>query len=433
MDDYVYVENKDNYFNLSAAEISECDKMVKFGVFDPVLYIQIYADLKDAFCTINGNQVICPTYVLYSHFLRSGINEGRCASPFFCIRCCRDEHSDLIKACSAYMDAWNHFKARLDERDDHTLSPVVNPQYYRNSDPVFKDYTTRQLLEHMSTGGGVFHGNDLRRTSDRFDNIAYFYHNSFLFHTENGSQKCYRKYMLEITNRDETITSGCNLHHGKNYYGLAELDESFSGTLTSIGVNKNLAINSDGTAPKAVVPGNTKNQLWQFKKQSDGTYTIEIAPSSSNLTYENTTETRKYLVASQDTSVSISDTPMKWSIYEVDGLYMLRAQAHDRYVLNIKDDGEVNISIFNNTSTISTAYNDNSLNQMFFINTTYDTLADSDGLGVDFYASIDAFLDTGWDTKVALTTGDVYLRTRQLAQGGYPAVACGTFCRRCDF
>ena len=45
MDDYVYIENKDNYFNLSAAEISECDKMVKFGVFDPVCYIQLNDDL----------------------------------------------------------------------------------------------------------------------------------------------------------------------------------------------------------------------------------------------------------------------------------------------------------------------------------------------------------------------------------------------------
>ncbi len=423
VDDYVYIESKEDKSDLTEDQITECDYMVKIGVFDPVLYIQIYPDLKDAFCsTVEGNQVICPTYVLYSHFLRSGIYEGRCASPFFCIRCYRDEHSDLIDACPTYMDAWNHFKGRLDEKDGHTLSPVVNPQYYKKSDLVFKDYTTRALLEQMSVAGGVFNGNDLRCTSDRFDNIAYFYNNSSLFHTENGVQKCYRKYMLEITKLDDTISSGCKLHHGKNYYGLAELDESFSGTLTNIGVNKNLAINSDGTAPQVVAPSNTKNELWLFTKQSDGTYTIEIAPTNNNLTYEGTTETRKYLVANHDdNSVRVSDTPMKWSIYEVDGLYVLRAHAHDRYVLNITDDGEINISIFNNSATESTAYNENSLNQMFIINTTYDTLADSDGLGVDFYASIDAFLDNGWDTKVALTSGDMYLRTRQLAQGGFPA------------
>ena len=423
VDDYVYIESKVNNNYLNDTQVAECDDMVRIGVFDPVCYLQLNGDLRSVYSTTNGNQVTYYTYGLYSHYLNFGINEGRCASPFFCIRCYRDEHSDLIEACPTYMDAWNHFKGRLDEKDTHTLSPVVNPQYYRYSDTVLSDYTTRELLAHMCAGRAVFSGNDLRRTSDRFDNLAYFYNNSSLFHTENGAQKCYRKYMLEITYEDDTISSGCKLHHGKNYYGLAELDESFSGTLTNIGVNKNLAINSDGTAPQAVVPGNTKNELWLFTKQSDGTYTIEIAPSSSNLTYENTTETRKYLVANHDdNSVRISDTPMNWSIYEVDGLYMLRAQAHDRFVLNIKDDGEVHISIFNNnTTTESTAYNENTLNQMFVINTTYDTLADSDGLGTDFYADIDAFQYSGWDTKVALTTGDTYLRTRQLAQGGFSA------------
>lgn len=423
VDDYVYIESKVNNNYLNETQVAECDYMVTIGVFDPVCYLQLYGDLRSVYSTTNGNQVTYYTYGLYSHYLNFGINEGRCASPFFCIRCYRDEHSDLIEACPTYMDAWNHFKGVLDGKDGHTLSPVMNPQYYRSSDLVLKDYTTRQLLEQMSIGGGVFHGNDLRCTSDRFDNIAYFYNNSALFHTENGAQKCYRKYMLEITKLDDTISSGCKLHHGKNYYGLAELDESFSGTLTSIGVNKNLAINSDGTAPQAVVPSNTKNELWLFTKQSDGTYTIEIAPTNNNLTYEGATETKKYLIANHDdNSVRVSDTPMKWSIYEVDGLYVLRAHAHDRYVLNITDDGEIHISIFNNnTSTISTAYNENSLNQMFVINTTYDTLADSDGLGTDFYASIDAFQDNGWDTKVALTTGDTYLRTRPLAQGGFPA------------
>ncbi len=442
-DQYTYVEKRDNLStdyipaDLTADEFKRyCDSHMGLGVFDPVCYLQLNPDLK-VLCTVSGNTITYELYNLYGHWIKHGIYEGRCASPFFCIGCYLNENADLLNAFkdsdNPYWAAWDHFNGILDTTESRVLSPIFHTQDYRDFHPDLKNAsinTIRELLDHFMDYGA----NELRRASSRVDHIAYFYNNNSIFHSENGIQECYRKLMRELTpekpiqnGTDVSINkeSGCYYHKDVTYTGLAKLDDSFVGTLTNIATMKNISVNSDATAPTVVTPGNTKNELWQFDKQADGSYTIKLAPTDNSLTYENATETEKYLsvdINSNSLYAQISSTPMNWNIFKVDSMYVLRPQTEIglgmyREVLNVSDDGIVSTTPFN---AAKSTYNTETLNQCFVINTTYKTDADSDGLDADFYATIDAFTPTGMDTKVALTAGDKYLRTRPIVENGFP-------------
>ncbi len=409
-------KNYQEYFNL--------------GVFDPVFYLMTNPDLKlsSQFCsTSTDGTVTYYPYELFYHFIKNGIAEGRCASPFFCIGCYYHENADLRVAFNNYNEAWNHFVNNLDNENNHKMSPVLNLTDYNNLNSDLKSSnltSARQLFTHFMGNGGFA---ELRKASNDFDHIAYFYNNSSLFYSS-GALECYRKYVKDHTSNDTLPTDyahsdKCYRHNNITYTGLADLDESFTATLTNIGVSKNLAVNEGVVV--ADLAGANKSELWQFTKQTDGTYYIQLADTSKSLTYENTTDTVKYLIADSANSAKavLSETPMKWSVYESDGLYVLRpdCDGYNRHVLNISDNSDVSATLFNNTNVIGNNYNAVTLNQHFLINTTYETTADSDGLSADFYATIDAYLDTGWDTKVALTAGDIYLRTRALSEGGSPS------------
>lgn len=454
---YTLVEDRvHNSYNLSDVEKAECDSYIALGVFDPKTYIEIYTEFinNQDYCKLEGNQLTYYVYALYGHWITFGIREGRCASPFFCIGCYLTENPDLYNAFinteNPYWSAWEHFKGFLDSREDRVLSPIfkTGDYSYYNPDVNALNYTARQLLDHLVRHGTVT-ANDIRRSSSRVDTVAYFFDNSSLYHSENGIAECYRKLITEMTIDKHVLGSAVNhkesycYYHGiasadpsnndgDTYNGHAQLEDSFTGTLTNIGIAKNLAVNNDGTVPTAVTPGNTANELWQFIKQGDGTYTIEIAPNQGNLTYDGDSTDKKYLgvevVAGPQINATISSTPTNWHIYDLDGFYMLRPElgpgaisyVMSINVLNISDSLVVNATMFNNSANESTAYNDNTLNQIFTINTTYKTEADSDGLDAEFYATIDAFKESGWDTKVALTPGDRYLRTRALEANATP-------------
>lgn len=411
----------------TAEKEAECNNYVKMGVFDPVFYLQTNPDLvvNGSFHSSANGVITYYTYKLYEHYVTSGIADGRCASPFFCIGCYYQENSDLFynAGINSYNDAWNHFVGELGSSHNHKLSPVFSLGDYNalNAD-LGNNVVASSLLEHFMANGC---STELRKASNTFDHIGYFYDNASLFYSS-GALECYRQFMAAYTigsvpeaNRND---AQCYFHHGLTYSGLADLGDSFTATLTNIGVSKNIAVSNGNVAAAAAGAG--ADELWQFTKQANGKYTIKLADDSKALTYENTTEGDKYLSAdsADDAKIILSSTEMQWSIYKNDGLYILRPECtgYNRHVLTVSDTNNINGSVFNTVNVNGYNYNENTLNQHFLINSTYATDADSDGLSAEFYACIDAYHTDGWDTRVSLTAGDIYLRTRQDEDGGQP-------------
>ena len=429
----------------------------KYLLFDAVTYYQLYKSefdaLNDQYRKIDENTktITVYTYELFKHFLTNGKSEGRCASPFFCIGCYLGEDSGIYNAYGAknpgdaFTAAWDHLLTYGLNEDARYTSPIFNAIDYRNLYNDLKNSdknTTGELLDHFASNG---HAKEHRRPSDHFNYIAYFYNNNSVYHNS-GVMECYRKRLIEITKKDGNnipVSGGCHYHdryggtfgeenHEVVYYGCAELDDTFTATLTNLATRKNIAINAAHTAPVAVQAGNTKNEQWYFEKHTDDVlgdiYTIRLASSDQNITYDNDNNTPKYLnidsVDNNNPELTISEEPIYWRIYRNDGAYVLQpVSVKYEQVLNMSDDSNNTLSLtrFNNGEGAVTEYNEDTLNQYFIINTTYETEnADSDGLPANFYACIDAFEVGGsstWNTKVALSMGSRILRTRAVSTG----------------
>ncbi len=128
----------------SAAAVSIPAELKPY-VFNATYYAERYADLKEAYGTDEAK--------LYKHFINYGIEEGRCASPFFDVRYYMNYNSQNFQEIMKgdYEKAFKHFLSNYKSTTLMKLSPDFDPGVYQGS---HKDLTTQfALLQHYAANG----------------------------------------------------------------------------------------------------------------------------------------------------------------------------------------------------------------------------------------------------------------------------------------
>ncbi len=136
----------------STSTVSIPEKLKPY-VFDAQYYADRYPDLKAVYGTDEAK--------LYSHFVNFGIEEGRCASPYFDVTYYANHNNinltEYVKG--DYEKAMSHFITRMDDPSELSgapkrLSVSFDPGYYRSQYGDLSSMTTEfQLLEHYATFG----------------------------------------------------------------------------------------------------------------------------------------------------------------------------------------------------------------------------------------------------------------------------------------
>ena len=124
-------------------------------VFDAEFYAQRYPDLKAAYGTDEVK--------LYQHFIEYGIEEGRCASPFFDVSFYLNQNDYNLRYVlhGDYTRAFNHFINNMESTSELTnypkqLSPIFDTGYYVKVYPELAAQgldTEFELLEHFVAVG----------------------------------------------------------------------------------------------------------------------------------------------------------------------------------------------------------------------------------------------------------------------------------------
>ena len=131
----------------------EIPEKVRPYVFDAEYYAEKYPDLKTAYGTDEAK--------LYQHFIELGIEEGRCASPFFDVRFYMNHNGEELREhCHGdYTVAFAHFLEYVYETNERQnnpkiLSPTFDCAYYGSTYTDTKDLTTEiALLQHYAATG----------------------------------------------------------------------------------------------------------------------------------------------------------------------------------------------------------------------------------------------------------------------------------------
>ncbi len=129
-------------------------------IFDPTYYANKYADVKKAF----GDDA----EKLYNHFLKYGIEEGRCASPYFDIKYYMSQNSlKMSYYCSGdYEKGLDHFLKYAYLETELTgaakkLSPQFDCKYYYKNYPVLQELGLKNEFEvlqyFVNTGEALGH------------------------------------------------------------------------------------------------------------------------------------------------------------------------------------------------------------------------------------------------------------------------------------
>lgn len=125
-------------------------------VFDATYYANKYADVKKAFGSDEEK--------LYTHFLKYGVEEGRCASPYFDIKYYMSQNSlKMATYCKGdYEKGMDHFikyafeEAELTGGGAKKLSPLFDCKYYYNTYPILKELGLKnefEILQYFMTTG----------------------------------------------------------------------------------------------------------------------------------------------------------------------------------------------------------------------------------------------------------------------------------------
>ncbi len=138
-------------------------------VFDATYYANRYPDVKNAFGSDEAK--------LYAHFLKYGIEEGRCASPYFDVKYYTTQNSlKMLEYCRGnYERALDHFLKYAYLEDEYAsagkkLSPTFDCKYYKNKYPELANLgikTEFDLLKYyISTGKSLGHVTAAEVSSD---------------------------------------------------------------------------------------------------------------------------------------------------------------------------------------------------------------------------------------------------------------------------
>ena len=133
----------------------EIPEKVRPYVFDAEYYAEKYPDLKTAYGTDEAK--------LYNHFIEYGIEEGRCASPFFDVAFYTNQNDYNLRYSlhGDYVQAFYHFVNHMDLTEELStcpkqLSPLFDTGYYAKAYPELASQgldTEFELLEHFALIG----------------------------------------------------------------------------------------------------------------------------------------------------------------------------------------------------------------------------------------------------------------------------------------
>ncbi len=141
--------------DLRTEEIPTVPEDLKPFVFDSVYYLKMYPALEGVFGQDEEK--------LYAHFLKYGIEEGRCASPFFDVKYYMHQNSlKMQEYCRGnYEKAFLHFLSYAYSETEYAsagkkLSPVFDCKYYKEQYPILADAgikTEAELLQYYVSAG----------------------------------------------------------------------------------------------------------------------------------------------------------------------------------------------------------------------------------------------------------------------------------------
>ena len=167
----------------STSQVSIPEKLKPY-VFQAEYYADRYPELKEIYGTDEEG--------LYTHFLTLGIEEGRCASPYFDVAYYANQNTihmaEYVKG--DYEKAMDHFIAQMDNADELSnapkkLSVSFDPAYYRSQYEDLSAMTTEfQLLEHYGTVGNA---QGRRATESALAENMVSYHHSCSFTMEDAA------------------------------------------------------------------------------------------------------------------------------------------------------------------------------------------------------------------------------------------------------
>ena len=133
----------------------EIPEKLRSYVFDAEYYAERYPDLRTAYGTDEAK--------LYNHFIEYGIEEGRCASPFFDVAFYMNQNDYNLRYSlhGDYVQAFYHFVNHMDLTEELStcpkqLSPLFDTGYYAKAYPELVSQgldTEFELLEHFALIG----------------------------------------------------------------------------------------------------------------------------------------------------------------------------------------------------------------------------------------------------------------------------------------
>ncbi len=133
----------------------EIPEKLRSYVFDAEYYAERYPDLRTAYGTDEAK--------LYNHFIEYGIEEGRCASPFFDVAFYTNQNDYNLRYSlhGDYVQAFYHFVNHMDLTEELStcpkqLSPLFDTGYYAKAYPELASQgldTEFELLEHFALIG----------------------------------------------------------------------------------------------------------------------------------------------------------------------------------------------------------------------------------------------------------------------------------------
>ena len=283
-------------------------------IFDAEFYRAMYPSETKSFGTDVGR--------LFANFLKTGLAEGRAASPVFDISTYISDNKDLKAAFDKnYYGAMRHFIAN-GQNESRVTSAIFDTTYYTGRYANAAGMTTRSAMEHfLTTGMGK-----ARQGCADFDPKFYFFANADTLAGSYTESTCYLHYLLEGK------ASGLRaVPYGYLPDEYADVGTDFIANLTNLKSGKNWSIS--GSSVIIAPASDEEAQKWKFTRQEDGSYEIMNREYGTVLTATDNGSFDGFVILAEDTD-SITQ---RWYLYEVSGSYTFRTACNNYATIGLTD------------------------------------------------------------------------------------------------
>jgi len=264
----------------SAATVSIPEKLKPY-VFDARYYADRYPDLETVYGTDEAK--------LYTHFVTYGIEEGRCASPYFdVVYYANHNNIGLVEhAKGDYEKAMTHFITYMDNATEMSngpkkLSVNFDPAYYRSQYADLASMTTEfQLLEHYATIGNA---EGRRATKSALSANGVNYHHSCTFTQLDGEN-----HTVKCASCGTSYTQAHSYMNGTCACGATEIKEPVEDPALKLNHSLNLAsdISVNLLVLRSLLEGFDMDTVYveSTVETADGTITRKIYPVENGYYY----------------------------------------------------------------------------------------------------------------------------------------------------